>query len=211
MIVGSRVRAPHRGRVSQHGGRHRRRRLAARALSQDAHPRRSAVLREVLLHAGRSRLPLLRHALRAHRARWSAGTSGIPRRPAWRRSAARRCSSIPTAIGWHPSEKARVRRGAARRLAHHPALARDRQRRLRRGGESRRATRGRRSTGSSSGAARSWPIRSARCSPKARTTGKRSSSSSAIRAASKRSAATGPSCATAASTPTRAILSRVLD
>ena len=27
----------------------------------------------------------------------------------------------PTAIGWHPAEKARVRRGAARRLAHHPA------------------------------------------------------------------------------------------
>ena len=47
-------------------------------LPQDAHPRRSALLREVLLHARRSRLPLLRHALRPHRARWSAGTSGIP-------------------------------------------------------------------------------------------------------------------------------------
>ena len=44
----------------------------------------------------------------------------------------------PTAIGWHPSEKAAVRRGAARCLAHHPAGARHRQRRLCRGRESRR-------------------------------------------------------------------------
>ncbi len=44
----------------------------------------------------------------------------------------------PTAIGWHPSEKAGIRRGAARCLAHDSALARHRQRRLRRGRESRR-------------------------------------------------------------------------
>ena len=33
-----------------------------RQISQDAHPRRSAVLREVLLHAGRSRLQIVRDA-----------------------------------------------------------------------------------------------------------------------------------------------------
>ncbi|MDZ7631227.1 MAG: nitrilase-related carbon-nitrogen hydrolase [Gemmatimonadaceae bacterium] len=37
----------------------------------------------------------------------------------------------PTAIGWHPAEKADVGRGAGRRVAHGAARARDRQRRLR--------------------------------------------------------------------------------
>ena len=57
----------------------RRRRLAARRLSQDAHPRRSALQREVLLHAGRlarrrrrrsqgrERISRLEDALREHR------------------------------------------------------------------------------------------------------------------------------------------------
>ena len=73
-----------RGRLPQLGGDHRRRRLAARRVSQDAHPRRSALQREVLLHAGRrgarrshrphrrgrqagERLPRLEDALREHR------------------------------------------------------------------------------------------------------------------------------------------------
>ena len=50
-----------------------------RQLPQDAHPRRSALLREVLLHARRPRVPRLRHARAAASARWSAGTSGTPR------------------------------------------------------------------------------------------------------------------------------------
>ena len=45
----------------------------------------------------------------------------------------------PTAIGWHPAEKAEYGAGAARRLAHHAARARHRQRRLCRGGQPRRA------------------------------------------------------------------------
>ena len=148
------VRAPRRRALSQHRGGHRRRRRAARALSQDAHPRRSAVLtRSIYFTPGDLGLPLLRHDVRRASARWSAGTSGIPKARAWPRSAARRFCSIPPRSAGIPSEKARVRRGAARRLADHPALARDRQRRLRRGGEPRRATKGRRSTGSSSGAA----------------------------------------------------------
>ena len=44
----------------------------------------------------------------------------------------------PTAIGWHPGGESRVRRGPARRLAHHPARPRHRQRRLRGGRQSRR-------------------------------------------------------------------------
>ena len=55
------------GRVSQHGGDPRRRRRNRGPLPQDAHPRRSAVFREILLHAGRSGIPQFRHALRAHR------------------------------------------------------------------------------------------------------------------------------------------------
>ncbi len=47
----------------------------------------------------------------------------------------------PTAIGWHPREKDGVRRGAARRLGDDPALPRHRQRRLCRGGQSRRPRR----------------------------------------------------------------------
>ena len=68
----------------------------------------------------------------------------------------------PTAIGWHPGGEGGVRRGAARRLAHHPARARHRQRHLRGGGESRGLSKARRSMAWNSGAARSWPIRSAR-------------------------------------------------
>ena len=67
-------------------------------------------------------------ATRASR-RWCAGTSGIRKPRAWRRWAARRCCFIPPPSAGIPAEKARVRRGAARRLAHHPARARHRQRR----------------------------------------------------------------------------------
>ncbi len=38
----------------------------------------------------------------------------------------------PTAIGWHPGREGGVGRGAGRRVAHDPARARHRQRRLRR-------------------------------------------------------------------------------
>ena len=42
----------------------------------------------------------------ARSARWSAGTSGIPKARASRPCRAQHCFSIPTAIGWHPAEKA---------------------------------------------------------------------------------------------------------
>ena len=64
----------------------------------------------------------------------------------------------PTAIGWHPSEKAQY--GAAQLDAwqNHPALPRHRQRHLRRGGEPRRLRRPARSTASNSGDRPSSPI-----------------------------------------------------
>ena len=53
--------------VPQHGRGVRRRRLAGRHVSQDAHPRRSAVLREVLFHARRSGLSQLSTRVTADR------------------------------------------------------------------------------------------------------------------------------------------------
>ena len=43
-------------------------------------------------------------------ARWSAGTSGFPKRRGWSRWPARRSFSIPTAIGWERGEVEPVRR-----------------------------------------------------------------------------------------------------
>ena len=55
---------------------------------------------------GRPGFPLLRHALSRAWRRWCAGTSGIPRRRAWRRWRGAQVLFYPTAIGWHPAEKA---------------------------------------------------------------------------------------------------------
>ena len=71
-----------RGRaLPQHRRDHRRGRHAAREVPQDAHPGRSALLREVLFHARRPRLsqPGTRRSARSASA--SAGTNGIPRPP----------------------------------------------------------------------------------------------------------------------------------
>ena len=113
----------------------------AGTVPQDAHPRRSALLREVLLHARRSGLPQFRHAVRPHWASWSAGTSGIRKARALPRSSGADLLVYPTAIGWHPSEKAQYGAAQLRCVANHPALARHRQRNLCRGGESRRLRR----------------------------------------------------------------------
>ncbi len=61
-----------------------------REVSQDAHPGRPALLREVLFHAGRSRLSAVADALCARSASAFAGTNGIPRRRGSRRCTARR-------------------------------------------------------------------------------------------------------------------------
>ena len=118
--------------------RPRRRRLARGHLPQDAHPRRSALLREVLLHARRPRLPRLRHAGRHASARWSAGTSGIPEGARLTALGGAEHPVLPDRHRLAPGREGRVRRGAARRLADDAARARHRQRRLRRGRQPRR-------------------------------------------------------------------------
>ena len=106
VVVGSLFEQRMAGRVPQHRHGPRRRRRAARPVPQDAHPGRPAVPREVLLHARRPRLQGVR-----------------PRQPAkvgtlvcwdqWYPEAARLTALqgaevifYPTAIGWHPKEKA---------------------------------------------------------------------------------------------------------
>ncbi len=80
-------------------------------LSQDAHSRRSAVLRKVLFHARRSGLSSISTRASAASACWSAGISGIRKPRACRALAGANILFYPTAIGWHPSEKAQY--GAA--------------------------------------------------------------------------------------------------
>jgi hypothetical protein len=78
VIVGSLFERRAQRPLPQHRGGDRRGRIADGRLPQDAHPRRPALLREVLLHAGR---PGFRVTTRssARSACWSAGTSGSPR------------------------------------------------------------------------------------------------------------------------------------
>ncbi len=134
----------------------------ARALPQDAHPRRPALLREVST-SRRATSASARFDTKFGRIgtlvcwdQWYPGGRAADRAARRRRAllSRRRSAGIR-------SEKARVRRGAGVGLADHPARPRHRQRRLRRGGQSRRARRGRPTAASSSGAARSSPIRSA--------------------------------------------------
>ncbi len=167
VIIASLVRAARRGRLSQHRRgdwnqwRHR------RPLSQDAHPRRPAVFREVLLHAGRSRLRQFRHCLRPPRRPGLLGPvvsgSGAPFEP--RR---REYSFLSHRHRLASGGKRAVRRGAVGCLANHPALACHRQRDLRCGRESRRLRRAARSRIANSGDLPSSPIRSAESSPKRR-------------------------------------------
>ena len=51
----------------------------ARTLPQDAHSRRSALLRKILFHAGRSGIPRSSTPAPAAWARWFAGISGFPK------------------------------------------------------------------------------------------------------------------------------------
>src|ERR1035437_1218962 len=130
------VRAAHGGGVSQYGGGHRCRRRSSRTLPQDAHSRRSAVLREVLLHPGRSRLPLLRHALCAHRSADLLGPVVSRSRPPG--GSRRRADSVVSHGDRIPPFRRGRGRHPARCLGDHPARARHRQWRLR----SRREPRG---------------------------------------------------------------------
>ena len=73
------------------------------------------LLREVLLHPRRPRLPGLRHPARPRSAPSSAGTSGIPEGARLTALQGAAVLFYPTAIGWHPHEKDQY--GAAQRSA----------------------------------------------------------------------------------------------
>ena len=109
------LRAPRGRAFTTTPRRSRRRRLAARALSQDAHPRRSALLREVLLHARRSRVPGVRPRRFGRIGTLVCWDQWYPE--AARLTALRGADVLfyPTAIGWHPAEKAEY--GAAQHEA----------------------------------------------------------------------------------------------
>ena len=67
VIIASLFEKRERGPLPQHRGDHRRRRHVSRQVPEDAHPGRPALLREVLLHARRPRLPRVADALREDR------------------------------------------------------------------------------------------------------------------------------------------------
>ena len=104
VVVGSLFERRAAGPLPQHGRGDRRRRLADGHLPQDAHPRRSALLREVLLHAG----DLGFRALKTRYATIGVLVCWDQWYPEAARLTALQGAEIlfyPTAIGWHPSEK----------------------------------------------------------------------------------------------------------
>ena len=105
------LRAPRAGALPQHRGHAGRRRRDRRRLPQDAHPRRSALLREVLLRAGRSGLSGRRHR---GRPRGHAGLLGpvVSRGRAAHRAAGRRGAVLSHGHRLAPGGEGRVRRGA---------------------------------------------------------------------------------------------------
>ena len=84
---------------------HRCRRRVRRHLPQDAHPRRSAVLREVLLHARRSRLPRISHRVGARRRAGVLGSVVSRRRRGSRRCSGARDPLLPDRDRLAPGEK----------------------------------------------------------------------------------------------------------
>ncbi len=75
------LRAPCSGALPQYGGSDGEGRKHSRKIPQDAHPRRPCLLREVLLHPWRPRIPALYRLPWASSACWFAGTSGIRKQP----------------------------------------------------------------------------------------------------------------------------------
>ena len=151
------------------------RRRAARHLPQDAHSRRSSLLRKVLFHSRRSRLTALDT---------SAGKIGTlvcwdQWYPEGARLTALQGANVlfyPTAIGWHPAEKAEfgvAQHDAWRTIQRAHAIANGvyvgggEPRRLRNWQHSRQV--GARAKDWNSGADRFSAIPSAACSPKRRT------------------------------------------
>ena len=130
-----RLRAPRRRSVPQQRGGDRRRRPRRRALPEDAHPRRSGVLRKVLLYARRPRVPRVRHPCGADRDARLLGPV-VSRGGAPHRLARGQRTVLSDSDRLAPEGEGDPRGGAARRLAHRPARPCDRERLLRRRRES---------------------------------------------------------------------------
>ena len=176
----------------------------ARALPQDAHPRRSRLLRKVLLHAGRPRLPRLRHRGGQDRDAHLLGPVVSRGRRGWRRSRGRASSSIR-----RRSAGIRTRRRSTARRSATPGARSSAATRSPTASTSPRSTASGHEKDAEGGGAgiEFWgssfvAIRRGSSWPRPRRTAKRSSSPRSTWRASRTCAATGPSCATGASTPT---------
>ena len=101
------------GHLPQHRGGDRRRRIDGGKVSQDAYSGRSALLREVLFHPGRSRVSEFSNALTRKSARWSAGINGFPKARGSRRCRARRFFFIRRRSAGFPTSRARWRKISA--------------------------------------------------------------------------------------------------
>ena len=210
------------GRLPQLGGHHRRRRrrcsaCIARCTSPTTRSStRSTTSRRAMRPRARAervrssqRLRGLADALRARRRPDLLGPV-VSRGRAHHVAARRRRALLSDGDRLAPGREERVRRGAGRGLAHHPAL----RTRSRTASSSRRpiasgSRPSRAPKASSSSDTRSSATRSVACSPR-RSASPRSWSRRATRRSSRRRAATGRSCAIGASTRTAAILSRWL-
>ena len=126
------LRATGRGRLPEFGGCDRCRRQPARCVPEDAHPRRSAVQREVLLHARRrTGFQVWKTRYATHRRPDLLG-SVVSRSRAHHEPARRTGALLPDGHRLAPVGEGRMGRGAGRRVADHSARACDRQRRVRR-------------------------------------------------------------------------------
>ena len=110
--------------------------ISTRAIPQDAHSGRSALLSKSITSLRVISVTRLLTPPLGVLARWCAGTSGIQKERALPRLQGAELLFYPTAIGWHPVEKAQIRDRPARCLAHHSTCACHRQRSVRGGGES---------------------------------------------------------------------------
>ena len=111
----SRLREARARPVSQQRGRSRYGRSDRRPLSEDAHPRRSGLLREVLLHAGGSRLPGVRYETRPHRHPDLLGSVVSRRARGWRPSREQASSSTrPRSAGTLTRRRNMERRSSTR-------------------------------------------------------------------------------------------------
>src|SRR5581483_7043000 len=128
------LRAPDGGHLPQHGVRRGRRRHAARALPEDAHPGRPALLREVLLHARRPRVPVIPDALRAGRGARLLGPV-VPGGGALDGADRRGGALLPDRDRLARVGEGAVREGTARRVGARAEKPRGRERRLRGGAE----------------------------------------------------------------------------